>query len=87
MRLAFAILAILFLVGVPTVAVAGEPATIPIDLSAAGGPTMWLRCSGDSVQNCGIASLWLQTNGVKGLQTSIFAHGGRPWEPDTKLTP
>ena len=80
--------ALLAMAFAPSLAIAGgEPATIPIDLSAAGGPQLWLRCTGESVDDCGIASLWLQSNGVKELQTTIFFHGGKPWDPDTKLTP
>ncbi|HUR68411.1 MAG TPA: hypothetical protein VM370_04135 [Candidatus Thermoplasmatota archaeon] len=81
--------AALLAVALPGVALAGkdDPLTIPLDLSAAGGPTLWLRCQGSDVATCGMVSLWQQTNKVPGLQTSVFAYGGKPWDPDTRLLP
>lgn len=75
------------LLGVTGIATAGageEAATI--DLSAAQGGTYFVKCSkGRDLTNCGLLSLWQQTNPVPGLQSSVLSSGDRPYDPDGKL--
>lgn len=78
----------LVLLGVSGFAAAGEEA-LTLDLSVLpGGSTYFLKCSrGADLANCGLVSIWEQTNGHPGLQTSIFAYGGRPVDPDFSILP
>ena len=64
----------------------GEPA-IPIDLTPAGGPLLFLKCSrsGDDLTDCGLVSLWQQSNGAPGLQTIQMPFGGQARPRDTLL--
>lgn len=65
----------------------GEPA-IPIDLTVIpGGPLLFLKCSrsGDDLTNCGLVSLWQQSNGAPGLQTIQMPFGGQARPRDTLL--
>lgn len=59
-----------------------------IDLTALPqGGLYFLRCSepdASGVTDCGFLSLWEQTNGVRGLQTSKINHG-RAWPADELL--
>ena len=58
-----------------------------IDLSVIpGGPTLYLKCSrGDTLTDCGLVSIWQQSNGVPGLQTVTKMYGGAPKPQDTPL--
>lgn len=75
------------------VATAGGEEVLALDLSAAGGSTYFLKCTSAkgettrSVLECMRVTVWEQTNVVPGLQTSIFASGDRPYDPDTRLLP
>lgn len=69
----------------------GEEA-LAIDLSSLpGGVTLFLKCNAwapgrdHTMTSCGTVSLWQQANPLPGLQSSIYSHGGKPWEPDAKL--
>lgn len=66
----------------------GEEA-FTLDLSVIpGGSTYFLKCSKSaSLTDCGLVSLWEQTNGHPGLQTNLFAYGNppRPVDPDFSL--
>lgn len=64
----------------------GEEA-FALDLSAVGGPTLFLKCSrGTSLtDNCGIISIWQQANIIPGLQTSIYSYGATQYERDDNL--
>lgn len=66
--------------------VTGEEA-LTLDLtSIPNGSMYYLKCSrSHSITDCGLVSLWEQTNGMPGLQTSIFAYGGHPRDPDAHL--
>lgn len=61
--------------------------TATIDLSAIpGGPTIFLKCSrSDSLTNCGLVSIWQQSNGVPGLQITPVHYGGVQKPMDTPL--
>lgn len=59
---------------------------LPLDLSSAGGPTLFLKCSRTaSFTDCGIISVWQQTNPLAGLQTSIYTYYGTPYHQDDNL--
>lgn len=59
---------------------------LPIDLSSAGGPTLFLKCSRNpSFTDCGIISIWQQTNPIPGLQTSVQTMYATPYHPDDNL--
>lgn len=58
-----------------------------LDLSVLpGGPTLYLKCSrGDTLTDCGVISIWQQSNGVPGLQTIQKPYGGSARPRDTPL--
>ena len=61
-------------------ALAGEDeSAFTIDLTGAdkGLPTYYLKCQfgGKDPKTCGIPSVWENTNGVKGLQTTVSMTG------------
>lgn len=58
-----------------------------LDLSAIpGGPTLYLKCSrGDLTNDCGVISIWQQSNGVPGLQIAPKPYGGQQRPRDTPL--
>ena len=68
----------------------GEEA-LTLDLSVIPGGSMYfLKCSKSaSLTDCGLISLWEQTNGHPGLQTNLFAYGNppRPVDPDYAILP
>ena len=78
--------AIVGLSGLATAGPVGEE-SFTLDLSSIpGGSTIFLKCSkSKDLTNCGIPSLWEQTNGMAGLQSSAFAYGGLPRPADEKL--
>lgn len=81
------LLVLLGAAGVVTARPEGDEAH-QIDLSAVpGGPILFIKCSsgGNLAKDCGVVSLWQQTNGRERLQSTIFAFGGRHHEPDAKL--
>lgn len=69
---------------------AGEEA-FTLDLSVIpGGSTYFLKCSkSTTLANCGLVTVWQQTNGHPGLQTGVFAYGKppRPVNPDYSILP
>ncbi|HET6405482.1 MAG TPA: hypothetical protein VFH78_12620 [Candidatus Thermoplasmatota archaeon] len=90
MRLTIALLAGLLLL--PGLAVAGPPQgdeTTSLDLSAIGGPVIFLQCSRAEAtsltDNCGLVSIWIQSNGVPGLQTIQKPYGGVQRPRDTPV--
>lgn len=78
--------AILGLSGLSHAAPVGEESAT-IDLSAIpAGSTYFLKCSrSKDPSNCGVPSLYEQTNGMPGLQSSVFAYGGVPRPADERL--
>ena len=69
-------------------ATAGEEA-FSLDLRVLpGGSLYFVKCSRSaSLADCGLISLWEQTNGHPGLQSTIYSTGNRAVEPDFELLP
>lgn len=80
------VLVLLGMTGLTHAGAAGDQA-LTIDLSVVpGGSTYFLKCSrSNTLANCGLVSLWEQTNGHPELQAGVFVYGGRPIDPDLKL--
>jgi len=81
----------LLLVGVSGVALAGPGGdeAFTLDLTAIpGGPMLYLKCSNTGAtlgKDCGMISIWQQTNGAERLQSNIFSFAGKPHPSDEKL--
>lgn len=83
----------LLLIGLPGLAMAGPGGdeAFTLDLTAIpGGPKLYLKCSTPGVTellspDCGVLSVWQQTNAADRLQSSIFSFGGRPHPADQNL--
>lgn len=80
----------LLLSSLATLADAAPPAgdeDYTLDLTALPrGPTIYLKCSrGDTLTDCGIVSVWQQSNNVPGLQTIPMPYGGVVRPSDTPL--
>lgn len=93
MRLTIVASLVLVLAGISSFAAArpqGEEA-FTLDLrSVPGGSLYFLKCSkSTTLANCGLISLWEQTNGHAGLQSGVFAYGSppRPVDPDYSILP
>ncbi|HVM44507.1 MAG TPA: hypothetical protein VM582_01125 [Candidatus Thermoplasmatota archaeon] len=80
---------VLLLGGLATASPTKGEQTLTLDLSSIpGGSTYFIKCSrSHSLTDCGLVSLWQQSNEVGGLQTTTFAYGGRIRQPDTALLP
>lgn len=83
----------LLLVGLPGLATAGPGGdeAFTLDLSAIpGGPKLYVMCSNPGTTellsaDCGVISIWQQTNGAGRLQSAIFSYGGHPHPADEML--
>lgn len=90
MRLAYILVTGLLLL--PSLATAGKESDeefLALDLSALPeGSEYFLKCSNTAMKStleCGIVSVWEQTNAFGGLQTSFASLHGKAWDPDTRL--
>lgn len=83
----------LLLVGLSGAAVAGPGGdeAYTLDLTAIpGGPMLYLKCSNPAAastlgKDCGLLSIWQQTNAAERLQSTTFSFAGKPHPSDEKL--
>lgn len=87
MRLALTLAALILLSGIALAGPTTGEETLALDLtSIPGGSTYFLKCSRSrDIANCGLVSIWQQTNGIVGLQTTKFSFGGKPRQADSPL--
>lgn len=84
--LASTTLTIVTLSGFATANSGGEE-LLRLDLQPAGGSVYYLGCvtGSKNALDCGILSIWEQTNEKDGLQTSVVDYGDQQVKPDQNL--
>lgn len=83
-----AAIALVGLSGLVQAAPAAPPdeSAFTLDLTDATGLTFFVRCeNGRDISHCEQPSIWQQTNGLSGLQSTPLPMGGERFGPDYEL--